>query len=323
MSITNPFESMLRISKTSWCIQVIYKGVFIDNPGQSLLNESIAVTPNIYLLVSPEQSFKKLINDNIAFLVNGIKWVEHVFPENETVLISINDILLSFNDFQEEGFLFGIAHFICEYYKKPMPQYSVSFNRDKLKYQFKFHLADVLDELSIKFNENQNYTTTLQPLVQKDEYSFYKTLTSLINFNYCLYYTTDALHDNYLLIRIIQDLSLPKTTKTQILISKELTNAFCLLTDNMFYEDEHFKRYPDSAAIIFKNLEILIDLFLHHRVYHENLSKNELDSFIQRVVKLAQTKYKERDRKFSITFNRPDKGVKQEARKLLNLLNNE
>lgn len=323
MSIVNPFESMLRISKTSWCIQVIYKGAFINDPEQSLLNESIAVTPNIYLLVSLEEGFKKFINDNIALLVNGIKWVEHVFPENETVLISIDDILLNFCDFQAEGFLFGIAHSICEYYKKPMPQYTVSFNRDKWKYQFKFHLASAFDELSIKFKQNQSYTTTLQPLVQKDEYTFYKTITSLINFNYCLYYTTDALHDNYLLIRIIQDLPLPKTTKTQILIGKELTNAFCLLTDNMFYEDKHFKRYPNSAAIIFKNLEILIDLFLHHRLYHENLSKKELDSFIQRVVKLTQTKYKERDWKFSLIFNRPDKGVKQEARKLLNLLNNE
>src|SRR5690606_29908059 len=121
----------------------------------------------------------------------------------------------------------------------------------------------------------------------------------------------------------IQELPYPKTTKTQILIGKELTNAFCLLTDNMFYEDKYFKRYPDSANVIFKNLKILIDLFLHNPVYHENLSKNELEGFIQRVLKLTQTKYKERDVKFNLTFNHTDKSVTQEARKLLNLLNNE
>lgn len=320
MNTDNQFESLYRISKTSWCIQTIYKGTFIDNPESALLSESIAVTSDIYLYVNPEQSFMKLTADNIPLLVNGIRWVEHVFPENETILISIDDILLNFNDFQEEGFLFGIAHFICDYYKKPMPQYTVSFNRDKWKYQFKFQLATPLDELSTKFKDNQNYSTTLLPFAKKDEHSFYKTITSLISLNYCLYYTPDALHDNYLLIRIVQELPYPETVETEILIAKELTNAFCMLTDNMFYEDEYLKRYPDSADIIFKNLEILINLFLHNPVYRENLSKNKQEVFTQRVAKLAQTKYKERSAKYSFTLNNPDKVIKQEALKLLKQL---
>ncbi|MDA6070852.1 hypothetical protein NJT12_14635 [Flavobacterium sp. AC] len=140
------YESYFRLFKSSWGILIGFKGEILEMSEEFEMNDLIKINDFLYLQLNISNE-NKYIHNNKTKLENGIQWVSEIFPKQKKVLIKINEIDLNFCNFQIEGLFFGIASWICNYYKVEMPNYHSTFDKDSNKYLFSF---DENDEISKK-----------------------------------------------------------------------------------------------------------------------------------------------------------------------------
>ncbi len=130
--------STYKILKTSWgiWIQITASTKKLIYKDENLL-EAYQVSPKIFIRESPELNIY-LNEDNLKFLIGGLKWVAKKIEESiETpILITFEHIQLMLNDFQKEGLFYSSAFWASEHFKFKMPEYKYSYNRLENKYEF-------------------------------------------------------------------------------------------------------------------------------------------------------------------------------------------
>lgn len=118
--------------KTSWGIRVEFQGRIIDC--NRYLGTATRVTDSIGIALDiPETN--EYVHSHFSLLTQGIVWVSDLLP-NDPIVIAIERIDFNFLDFQAEGFFFGIAKWLCDYFKIPTPPYKVEYDNTNRKYLF-------------------------------------------------------------------------------------------------------------------------------------------------------------------------------------------
>lgn len=138
------YESYFKLFKSSWGILIGFKGEILEVPEVFVMGDLIKINDFLYLQLNVSND-NKYIHNNKTKLENGIRWVSAYFPKQKSFLVKINEIDLNFSNFQIEGLFFGIASWVCNYYKAEMPNYHSTFDKDSNKYLFGF---DENDEVS-------------------------------------------------------------------------------------------------------------------------------------------------------------------------------
>ncbi len=131
------------VCKASWCINIGIYGNYSDYRLQTDKNNCILASERIWVRINENQldRYKKIHSEDIPFLIKGIQYVQKQIRQNskfQNTLITIDGLLYSICDFQEEGLIAGMIEWCAKAYDFEIPSISVEFDESKNKYMFEF-----------------------------------------------------------------------------------------------------------------------------------------------------------------------------------------
>ena len=134
-------ESYLKLIKSSWGIVIGYKGEIISTDKENPDPDFEQLCDSVFLKL--RLTLNHVYVEQIKILIeNGIRWIAVVLPVNSNLYITVTEIDFNMCNFQIEGFFFGVANWLCNYFNIEMPQFSYFYDRKLNSYFFYFDEDD-------------------------------------------------------------------------------------------------------------------------------------------------------------------------------------